>query len=464
MSDNKYDNEGKFDPNELDDLDNNEVNNSLDEDDHDEEDTSNKQYEADEEIDIDEDEDDEDVEPDSEDEVLEEDKKSNIVKYGIGVLAIGVIGMGGFLAYQKFLAPSPSVSVAPQPQKRVETQPKEQPAVTQNTEKEESQEVAGLKFKEPEKLVAGATPSKEPKFSQTLENANNNSTTGSSINNKEKVVETKSNVGYNRETKDSRYDDIIARLDNMENMIKENKRNIKKNKELNNRLNSVISQVDQMNEAIKKMEKEVQEMSSSMTMVSEIAEEKKVEKMKSEGNIKVNVPKFASGRERMIGYKVVSAAKDPSMVIVESPSGDMIVLAPDSSVNYKGSTLFVEDVDNRGTVVLVGDKYFVDSIKGKGPEATKAKVEKKVEKKAVAKKATVKKKEYRPIPKEQRPEISGWKGVAQMEGGNKIGVDLGDGRFITLVEGEPVKVYGRVQEIGSDGTIYFRTHKISFIK
>lgn len=50
-----------------------------------------------------------------------------------------------------------------------------------------------------------------------------------------------------------------------------------------------------------------------------------------------------------------------------------------------------------------------------------------------------------------------------MNNGNKVAIDLGDGRFITLVKNEPVKVYGRVQRIADDGTVYFRTHKINFM-
>ena len=206
------------------------------------------------------------------------------------------------------------------------------------------------------------------------------------------------------------YNNLIERIENLEELVSEREDVIVDFEDRFNVLDELIETVESTNQRIDKVEKDINSIQESFAIIDEM--KKSQEKLSNKIEI-----------------------QDEELVEEVSDTSD--------SVSEK-----TEDKDEMN----------VSSKKEEKPENKE--VDKK-EKETVKKTNTSNEPKF--IPESERKVISGWKGVATMNGGNKVAIDLGDGRFITLVENEPVKVYGRVQRIADDGTVYFRTHKINFM-
>lgn len=402
--------------------------------------------------------------------LIEEKKKSPIVKYGLplagGLIVLGVV----YIGYQKFFN-TPSYT----PQVSSRNNLNQNNSVVANTNNvddlKESSVRENNEISQNNNEVGNINNSNDSNSSERISfgsGTSSNSNPNSGNNNQNDIIdptfEDINNESINddnniNENPSADFKLMSKNYNSLEERVEKLEEKVEINKRLKDRIDRFDNVIEDYNNRISSLEKEFKELEGSISLVQEIAKERKENKISNEGNISINVPKFAEGRQRMIGYQIVPATKDPSMVIVKDPSGELLVLTKGSDISYKGKNLFVNKINSDGKVILVDNKYFIDTIKGFGP---KAETTKKIENKKVVKKS---KSVSKFIPEEQRRAIEGWKGVARE--GNKIVIDLGSDRsdrFITLVEGEPVKVYGRVTRIADDGTVYFANRKINFEK
>jgi hypothetical protein len=207
------------------------------------------------------------------------------------------------------------------------------------------------------------------------------------------------------------YKDLIERIENLEKLIAEKEEAIVDFEDRFNVLDDLIQTVEATKQRVDKVEKDINSMKESFAIIDEMKKEQQ--------NL----------------LKKVETQSEENKNSEESESSE-------ESKSNKASSKKEEKRD----ISVASNK----DVKEK-------------EEKEVTVKKTNTSNTPKFIPESDRQVIAGWKGVAIMNNGNKVAIDLGDGRFITLVENEPVKVYGRVQRISDDGTVYFRTHKINFM-
>lgn len=69
---------------------------------------------------------------------------------------------------------------------------------------------------------------------------------------------------------------------------------------------------------------------------------------------------FLEGRERLKGFQVINATEDGSMSVVKTPTGNVNVYFKGEKFRALGRTQTVSGIEEKGAVVLVGDKHFID--------------------------------------------------------------------------------------------------------
>lgn len=399
----------------------------------------------------------EDDEGDEYDELDGNDKRKEQLKFGL--IAAGVIAAIGTGAYFKFLNEEAPVQ-SPQPQ-RVNFNNASTSTQTAGSVNEEAASHSGGSVQQPQQ-------EQQPQGDETLEslisgmNSTNASledeTPASAYNAADSRAQTDKSAGVSNQA----VNDLNEQIEQLRNRLSSQQQTINALEQKVNRQQSSTPQqrLSDLEHRVENIESFINKQQQSFEMIESLIERERQERLEREGNVRLSVPAFAEGRERMIGYQFLTTAKDPNLVIVRDPEGSMTVLAKGSAVKYQGQKIKVRDISEDGSVILVGKHFFIDSTEGVGPKNGQYQPPRE-NKEPQAKQATDTKTEKvaEPIVRdEDKPSISGWKVSAII--GDQVMVSLPDGRFITLVEGEGVKRYGKVQRIAADGTVYFKNHKI----
>ena len=224
----------------------------------------------------------------------EKTEKKPIIKYGIPILGVLAVGSFGYVAYDKFIAsPTPNVAInnnytPPAPtseQNNTSVIDEANTASTNemNTQAQNGNQNSGMAIKErqPENFGSNSASQELSGNQNTIGSISNSGTENANFNDsstntsafdmqEESLQEERNSISSNMSN--SQYEEIMDRLDNLENMIEENRQSIQENERINQRLDAVISRVDNMNATISNMQNDIKSMSDAMSIVNEIAE------------------------------------------------------------------------------------------------------------------------------------------------------------------------------------------------
>lgn len=215
---------------------------------------------------------------------------------------------------------------------------------------------------------------------------------------------------------------------------------------------NVEKRLGSLERRVSKVESILEDSAEAIAAMNKIVEQNKKDAFEREGNVRTDVPLSAKGRSRLVGYQYSMGTENKDVSIVVNESGVMTVLTTGVNIEYNGKKIPVTKVIDSEEVILVGDEFFIDKIKGVGPKLSqKAQVASANQDKRVSKQ-----------PQKTRY-VSGWKILAltpDLNGGLEATIELPSGKLITLVRGETTKVYGKVSKIDESG-VYFDGYKIN---
>lgn len=217
---------------------------------------------------------------------------------------------------------------------------------------------------------------------------------------------------------------------------------------------NVEKRLGSLERRVSKIESTLEDSAEALAAMNEIVEQNKKAAFERDGNVRADVPLSAKGRSRLVGYQYSMGTENKDVSIVVNNSGVMTVLTNGVVIDYNGKKLPVTKVIDSDEVVLVGDDYFIDKIKGIGPKTLQ---------KDQPTASQPQEKQSQKLKTQKVRQVSGWKILAltpDLNGGLEATIELPSGKLITLVRGETTKVYGRVSKIDESG-VYFDGYKIN---
>lgn len=217
---------------------------------------------------------------------------------------------------------------------------------------------------------------------------------------------------------------------------------------------NVEKRLGSLERRVSKIESTLEDSAEAIAAMNKIVEQNKKEAFEKEGNVRTDVPLSAKGRSRLVGYQYSMGTENKDVSIVINESGVMTVLTNGVNIEYNGKKLPVTKVIDSEEVILVGDDFFIDKIRGVGPKLST--------KSQVVSSSTQDKRISKPQPQKTKY-VSGWKILAltpDLSGGLEATIELPSGKLITLVKGETTKIYGKVSKIDESG-VYFDGYKIN---
>ncbi|AXH59503.1 hypothetical protein [Pseudomonas amygdali] len=154
---------------------------------------------------------------------------------------------------------------------------------------------------------------------------------------------------------------------------------------------------------------------------------------------------ITDGRTRLAGLQVIDTSQNGDMSIIKKASnGRIFTLYPDEVINWAGNRQKVTGIEKDGSIVLVGEKFYIDKVL----EAPKA--------------------EPKPEPKPARPQVSltrrdtapsapvsarGFTLNAVYDGNNSFGVVNDKGEFKSYKKGDTIDKLGAVKGLTPDGDL-----------
>lgn len=127
---------------------------------------------------------------------------------------------------------------------------------------------------------------------------------------------------------------------------------------LNRQQNELAADVKSIRTDIAKMTTVVQPSEAAAVK----AAEKPVEKVSAQP-APAKPASITDGRSRLAGLQVIDTSQNGEMSIIKKASnGRIFTLYPDEVINWAGSRHKVTGIEKEGSIVLVGDKYFIDKV------------------------------------------------------------------------------------------------------
>ncbi|MHD0644540.1 hypothetical protein ACYPKM_02735 [Pseudomonas aeruginosa] len=168
-----------------------------------------------------------------------------------------------------------------------------------------------------------------------------------------------------------------------------------------------------------------------------------------------NTDPQVKGRQRLASFQIVDASTNGKMSIVKrNTDARMFTLYQDEVFDTYLGKLKVTSVANGGTLLLVGDKYYIDNLLQELPLVAK-KVEEPKPRAATRSKREVSRSEASPAPVAQkRVEFAaGFSCNATFNDGKSFGITDNTGKFEIYNIGQTIPSIGVVKGLSSDGNL-----------
>lgn len=236
---------------------------------------------------------------------------------------------------------------------------------------------------------------------------------------------------------------------------------------LNDNINLVTALLEEQKELNKKDSTELLALKKKEADRAREISKKQEIKRAHEARLYDEAEKIKAGKHRLKGFVVTNSSEDGTMSIVKAPSGNINVFFEGEKLLVSGKgRMKVTQIANRGRLVVINDKWFIDETYEAEPKPqSKSQPEKPKKKEPVATKKKEQVKEYRVtgnghgeaarapsgVIKIDRPVAKGWTMNAVFKDGYLI-KDPG-GNWHTVRNGQSISGLGVVMGIGEGSLV-----------